>query len=558
MAITYTPPKLATAPKPKETVAPATTPAPKPTTAPVDPATQLANEAKQIAAGTGFANPNNQTAQGMNQQAQTQMEDRVKTQAVANPNQLITGAQMGAMQTGTEMTPVTFQAVAYNNGLSPAQKNPSPSTVSPAPTPGLTPSGSGSGTTTPTSQANASGTGTGATDVTIPQWKAADTSSIDSQIDSVLATNKTPQQIDEDLRNQIDAIQQRFATRAGDISRKYANVNAEQFSDLAGLGANPLSSGASNVANLTSRNEENELANDRMQMNAEISAARAAAAGAKTDAQQMLLANLRQKREDLVAQTDKDYQMRRQYMDDTVASMNRAVAAAKEGKTSSNAERDDARANVKDWFSMFGSKAFDNVSAEDKRALEKAAGLPAGSIDLGATTLKEQEIAAKNAAKANDFQFVAGTKNQAAGYFDKTTGKFVPFSNAGGAPRTGTGTGSGAATGVSGITKAMEADLKAGRADLASGIPWGDVFDRIKTKYPTLPNSTLDSQLGTSWRQGGAYENTLKRAQEYRGNLDPLAAILNQAPKSNSGTSQNSGVEFTDDEVNEVVNDLRF
>lgn len=99
-------------------------------------------------------------------------------------------------------------------------------------------------------------------------------------------------------------------------------------------------------------------------------------------------------------------------------------------------------------FDSLGSAAFEGVSDPDLRAMEKAAGMPAGTITKQAKTIKEQEIAAKNTKKTENLQFVAANKYNPAGYFDKSTGVFTPFANAGKSP-VGRGTGGGSTPSVS-------------------------------------------------------------------------------------------------------------
>lgn len=46
------------------------------------------------------------------------------------------------------------------------------------------------------------------------------------------------------------------------------------------------------------------------------------------------------------------------------------------------------------------------------------------------------------------------------------------------------------------------------RKDLASGRSWGEVWARIKGRFPEVPDNFIDQELGTQWREAGAYQAT--------------------------------------------------
>jgi hypothetical protein len=243
-----------------------------------------------------------------------------------------------------------------------------------------------------------------------------------------LAQGRTKEDIDAELNRKIADINAKYDQMARDTAAKFRSSKAQQFADLAsiGTGMNPLSSGALSIANANENQLGEANRNIEMMRNAEISAAQAAAAGQKTDAQQKYLNYLMDERARMEERAKTNYEMQRQALADSVAALNRAAQQAKENRITSNAERDDARANIKMMFDSLGSAAFEGVSDEDIRAMEKAAGLPAGSIAKQTKTLKEQEIAQKYA-KKGDYQFISATKYQKPGVLDKTTGTFTPL-----------------------------------------------------------------------------------------------------------------------------------
>jgi len=401
------------------------------------------------------ANVSGMTPYEMSQKAEQQMKDRVIGQSQANPWTLATGAQMGKLQTGTETTPITFQAFTYG-GTKPtptgsgtgvtADKIPFNPNIGRRDSTGWIQTGTDASGNSLWSKAGQSATPeNGASSATteqnnqryvydatqggyVPLYKAPDTSALDEQIRS-LAQGRTKEEIDAELNRKIADINAKYDQMARDTAAKFRNAKAQQFADLAsiGTGMNPLSSGALSIANANENQLGEANRNIEMMRNAEISAAQAAAAGQKTDAQQKYLNYLMDERARMEERAKTNYEMQRQALADSVDALNRAAQQAKENRITSNAERDDARANIKMMFDSLGSAAFEGVSDEDMRAMEKAAGLPAGSIAKQTKTLKEQEIAQKYAKKAGDYQFISATKYQKPGVLDKTTGIFTPL-----------------------------------------------------------------------------------------------------------------------------------
>lgn len=52
----------------------------------------------------------------------------------------------------------------------------------------------------------------------------------------------------------------------------------------------------------------------------------------------------------------------------------------------------------------------------------------------------------------------------------------------------------------------FEKAISDGIKQLQGGSQWGEVWNRIKTLFPDAPPELIDSLLGTSWRQPGAYQ----------------------------------------------------
>jgi len=72
------------------------------------------------------------TSTGMGQLAEDQMKQRVLEQSQQNPGQIVTGGQTGAVQTGTEQTPINFQALT-STGPAPVEEKKSVGTLTSQP-----------------------------------------------------------------------------------------------------------------------------------------------------------------------------------------------------------------------------------------------------------------------------------------------------------------------------------------------------------------------------------------------------------------------------------------
>ena len=77
-----------------------------------------------------------------------------------------------------------------------------------------------------------------------------------------------------------------------------------------------------------------------------------------------------------------------------------------------------------------------------------------------------------------------------------------------------TGTSGGGSSSSSKAQEKADADMQAkfekaidaGVKQLQGGSQWGEVWSRIKTLFPDAPPELIDSLLGTSWREPGAYQ----------------------------------------------------
>ena len=84
------------------------------------------------------------------------------------------------------------------------------------------------------------------------------------------------------------------------------------------------------------------------------------------------------------------------------------------------------------------------------------------------------------------------------GYWDKATRQFVKQGNA--AKPSG---GSDTIDSVSGLPKGFTAATEDGRSELQKGVSWGEVWNRIRSQFPTVSNQQIDTFLGGSGPQAG-------------------------------------------------------
>lgn len=464
------------------------------------------------------ANKTGTTPVAMGNLAEQQMKDRVVSAAMSNPNTLQTGAQMGSVQTGTGVTPITFQAFTR------AGQAPTPSVTPPAapgasPMPSYVPNAYNGGTGgTGTPPAPTPGTGTG---VSTPPSSTGGSSSLDatnSKVDALMGQLQTPEQIQADLDYNIKIIESKYADEERDLRSKFENHRGEQFSNLAGvgMGLNPLSSGASSINSSIDRDMNDAIDASRLRKNLEIQAAKAAAQGQKTDAIERQITEAKDREEKAFERAQTTAKQRNDDIATSLATMNAYSQKAKSDKELSTSEKEDSFNTVQKWFTLFGSSAFDGTSASDILALERASGLPAGSISTAAKTLKEQEIEAKKnkPASGTGFKYYGATKYSPAVSFDPVTGAANPLDNISTPPS--------ADDSVPGDSSDEEAAfqkvLRSTQLDLYGGkIGWGDAFNRIKQQYPDVDDNQIDALLGTDWREPGAYEKFAATQQQYRG-----------------------------------------
>lgn len=275
-------------------------------------------------------------------------------------------------------------------------------------------------------------------------------SSLDDQIKQYLPQVLTPDQLQAQVEAAAVGINKKYDQEAQQIEQDIRDQSAADFSNLAGVGTgiNPLSSAGASVSSKNAALRSKFMSNMEMRRSAELQSSKEALYGKVMDATKAWRDELNIQRTNAYDTAKKDYDASQDAFKNSITKLNSYISMTKEQRETSTAEKSDASDSIKTLLTQFGSAAFDGVTDEDMRALEKAAGLPAGSLKTGIKTLKETEIANKAAASTPDLKFVPGGKNQVSGYFDPSTGKFVSY----GGSLPGSGGGSGSGNGVPGAS----------------------------------------------------------------------------------------------------------
>lgn len=387
-----------------------------------------------------------------------------------------------------------------------------------------------------------------------PSYTAADTSTYDQKLAAINDPNYRAEEFAKKEAEAIASIQQQYDQKRNDARRDAENAKASRFSDLAGIGVNPLSSGSVSVANENKSTLDRFLSNIDIEQGAAMAQARAAIRGEKTAAQDKDLAAAKEARQGLIDQADKTYQLSRDQMNDLMSQQSKIIDLAKSGYDLSKEQKKDAADSINTLVDQFGIDYLEQMAPQDKRALEKAAGLKIGELDTRAAALRKEntrkttEATAKDNLEASRDQQsklitqgylplspsdLAGVdKSQiisingqtylkpptkldgVAAEYDyykqdqKSRGlpalSFNEYQTAD-ANRKARAAGGGSGGGSTSNSKLASAAATANKA-LMSGESWGSVYNRLKTQFPAASNQELDSLLDSRFKEKGAYQ----------------------------------------------------
>lgn len=225
-----------------------------------------------------------------------------------------------------------------------------------------------------------------------PSKKAANTKALDAQINELKPTGDTSR-IQQMLQTQLDEIAARYGVRRASAERDSFSDLQSSVSGLYNAGVvNPLSSGVGSIKDKSDRMKNQIMAQIDAEEGAEKMAAINRAYGLETTAQDKALTFAQEERARLEKQSEEEYAMDRQKMNDQIDMINGVVSAWRDGQKLSQENKQAAQKNMFDILENFGSSAFDGMDEKVISDMESAAGYPSGMLLKGITQLKKNEL----------------------------------------------------------------------------------------------------------------------------------------------------------------------
>lgn len=329
---------------------------------------------------------------------------------------------------------------------------------------------------------------------------------------------------------QLQAIRDRFNQERQQRTRDVENQSAERFSNLAGVGFNPLSSGGLSEGN-ASRELLNRFMSDISQrQSAEEANAASQFAATRDAAVAGRMKFLQDERANRASREETTYQRGRNSVNDSINVLNAVLNAVEKNRSISNTERDNTVNGFKTILDELGSTAFDGLADADLRAFEKALGMPSGSMRGALASFKSAELKAAQDKNKPELREVGGSLYQMV--YDAETGRWTPTIliqkpvTAG----SGGGSGRGRAVSVNGGS-VSDADYNLARAaysqayaDTASS--WVNLSDEDKddivSNFIYLGGSATNNPFLTSRRSAEA-EFGSQGGSSYKDFLTPSA-----------------------------------
>ena len=273
----------------------------------------------------------------------------------------------------------------------------------------------GASTVTATSAASGSGTPGGTT--TAPAVPGSvdytiDTGYVTAEKDAANAAS-AQYRADEYAKREaeaISALNEKYSRMRNDAVVRSQNQSGERFSNLAGVGVNPLSSGAANVAGDVTRNLDNEMSNIAMQQAQEIATIKSALRSERnTEAEKAL--GLAKDTMERIRQTAMDKQSAsQQSFKNTIDRAKFLSDEARSNYDFSQTQKADAAKEIEEMFA--GSiEAAMNLPADQKALLEKRAGWKVGEYDARIKTYNDKKAkseaeAARKVQEAKDKEYM--------------------------------------------------------------------------------------------------------------------------------------------------------
>ncbi len=301
--------------------------------------------------------------------------------------------------------------------------------VSPTPEPTAPPAGQSDvadlmgrfGLTPTYSLDSTSGTDPAATPETVPPSL---TDGYDKQIEALANSQFDTSAAQTAYEAKLADIQARYAAQRDAARRQVQNQTNERFSNLAGVGFNPLSSGGNAL-----ENEKNQLIAQYdqqigQQEEQEKSIAASEFAAAQQAATEGRMQYLKDARDAVTKREETSYNRGRNTLNDSIAVLNATLNAQEKNRLLSDTERDNTVNSFKTVLSELGSSAFDGLGDADLRTFESALGLPAGALRGALASYKAAELKAAKEGNRPELREVGGNLYQMT--FDTASGSWVP------------------------------------------------------------------------------------------------------------------------------------
>lgn len=164
--------------------------------------------------------------------------------------------------------------------------------------------------------------------------------------------------------------------------------------------------------------------------------------------------------------------------------------------------------------SLLASGALDNASGTDIANITRSTGLSSSMIQSAIKASQNSKV------QTQTISYDDGT-NSGFVTINTRTGEVINKQAIGASAKTAS-SGGGSATTSAKQTKADEAKqasfekaIADGIKQLQGGAQWGEVWNRIKKLFPEAPPELIDTLLGPSWRQPGAYQSYLATKKGY-------------------------------------------
>lgn len=215
-----------------------------------------------------------------------------------------------------------------------------------------------------------------------------------------LAPTYDPTGAANDLAQSLANIKAKYDIQRNDAATQTENERKSQISNLYGVGiVNPASSGVTSIGSASSDTLNDRMGKISAEEGAEVEQAKATSYNKGVAAKSAALAYAQDQTKAANDAAATKYANDRQAWQDSVSQINDTVNLYKAGTAVDKTQQTLAQTNIKNMLTLFGSQAFDGITADDLSNLEGAAGLPAGSLSSAVQTIKEKELTSSSKLK---------------------------------------------------------------------------------------------------------------------------------------------------------------